>query len=116
LRHWWRNPRQQEARIRATGFGDCVELESGPSCAGVVFELPQRSSAARANAVRAPARRAGWRIVRMNDGEGGWALFLRRPGLVANVVLWRPTVYHLRCARPHPDDKCFNTPSLLRSS
>ena len=105
-----------QAHIRALGFGDCVELASGPSCARVVFALPQRSSALRAKALRRTALRNGWTIKKIDDAEGGWSLFLRRPGFTAFAVLWRPEVYHLRCGGGHPDDKCFNTIDLERSS
>jgi hypothetical protein len=105
-----------EAHIRALGYGDCVELASGPSCAGAVFELPQRASMRRARAVRATAERHGWTVVKIDDAQGGWSLFLRRPGYTAYVVLWRPEVYGLSCDSPRPDDKCFNTLSLERSS
>jgi hypothetical protein len=105
-----------EAHIRALGYGDCVELASGPSCAGAVFELPQRGSVRRARAVRATAERHGWRVVKSDDAQGGWSLFLRRPGYTAYVVLWRPEIYGLNCNAPRPDDKCFNTLSLERSS
>jgi len=101
-----------QARIRALGF----ELASGPSCARVVFALTQRSSALRAKALRRTALRNGWTIKKMDDAEGGWSLFLRRPGFTAFAVLWRPEVYHLRCGGGHPDDKCFNTIDLERSS
>ena len=104
------------ARIRALGFGDCVELASSPSCAHVVFQMPLRSPALRAQAVRARALRSGWRVVEMDDAEGEWSLFLRRPGFTASVFLWRPAVYSLRCGGTHPDDKCFNTLILERSS
>ena len=105
-----------QARIRALGFGDCVELASGPSCARVVFALPQRSSVLRARALRRTALRNGWTIDKMDDAEGGWSLFLRRPGFTAFAVLWRPDVYNLRCGGEHPDDRCFNTIDLERSS
>jgi hypothetical protein len=52
----------------------------------------------------------------MDDAEGGWSLFLRRPGFTAFAVLWRPDVYNLRCGGGHPDDRCFNTIDLERSS
>lgn len=103
-------------RIRALGYGDCVELARSPSCAGVVFELPQRSSAARARAVRAVARRKGWTVARMDDAEGGWALFLIRGKLRANVFLWRPEVYGLECRSAQPDEKCFNSAAIQLSS
>jgi hypothetical protein len=34
----------------------------------------------------------------------------------AAVVLWRPEVYGLTCKAAQPDEKCFNTLSLERSS
>ena len=105
-----------QARIRALGFGDCVELASKPSCARIVFALPQRSSALRAKALRRTALRNGWTIDKIDDAEGGWSLFLRRPGFTAFAVLWRPDVYKLRCGGGHPDDKCFNTLDLEASS
>ena len=105
-----------QARIRALGFGDCVELASSPSCARVVFELPERSSALRAQAVRATAVRNGWRVAESEDAQGGWSLFLRRAGFTAYVVFWRAEVYHLHCMGPHPEDQCFNTLNLERNS
>jgi len=105
-----------ESRIRANGFGDCVELASSPSCVGAVFELPQHASGARARAVRATAVAKGWTVAQMDDAEGGWSLYLKRGDLRANVFLWRPEVYHLSCAGSHPDDKCFNTADVERSS
>ena len=41
-------------------YGDCVELASSPSCAQVVFKMPERDSAMRAALVRAEAKRHGW--------------------------------------------------------
>jgi hypothetical protein len=105
-----------ESRIRANGFGDCVELASSPSCAGAVFELPQHASGARARAVRAAAVANGWTVAQMDDAEGGWMLYMKRGNLRANVFLWRPEVYHLSCSGSHPDDKCFNTADVERSS
>ncbi len=105
-----------EARIRALDYGNCVELASSPSCAGVVFELPERAASRRARVVRATAERHGWTVVKMDDAEGGWSLFLRRPDYTANVVLWRPEVYGLTCKGAQPPDKCFNTLALQRNS
>jgi hypothetical protein len=102
------------ARIRALGYGNCVELASSPSCAHAVFELPERASVRRARAVRATAERHGWRVVKGDDAQGGWSLFLRRSGYTAFVVLWRPEVYGLTCKAAQPDEKCFNTLSLER--
>jgi hypothetical protein len=103
------------ARIRAFGFGECVELASNPSCARAVFELPERSSALRAKRVRATAEANGWTVTHSDDAQGGWNLFLRRSGFTAYVVFWRPEVYGLRCDGPHPKDECFNTINLERS-
>ena len=114
-----RNAAQQllppQAHIRALGFGECVELASNPSCARVVFELPERSSALRAKAVRAAAEANGWTITQSNDAQGGWNLFLRRADVTAFAVLWRPEVYGLRCDGARPKDECFNTINLERS-
>ena len=104
-----------QAHIRALGFGDCVELASSPSCAGVVFELPQHDSALRAKLVRATAEANGWTVTHSDDVPGGWSLFLRRSGFTAYVALWRPEVYGLRCDGAHPKDECFNTINLSRS-
>jgi hypothetical protein len=104
-----------QARIRSLGFGDCVELASSPSCARVVFELPGRSSALRAKRVRAAAAANGWTVTHSDDAQGGWSLFLRRPGFTAYAVFWRPEVYGLRCNGAHPDEQCFNTLNLERS-
>src|SRR5437879_992518 len=48
-----------EARIRALDYGNCVELASSPSCAGVVFELPERAASRRDRVVGATAERHG---------------------------------------------------------
>jgi hypothetical protein len=95
---------------------DCVELASNPSCARVVFELPERSSALRASAVRTTAVHNGWRVTESEDAQGGWSLFLRRAGFTAYAVFWRPEVFHLHCKGPHPEDQCFNTINLERNS
>jgi hypothetical protein len=101
--------------IRALGFGDCVELADNPSCARVVFELPERSSALRAKSVRDAAEANGWTVTHSDDAQGGWNLFLRRSGFTAYAVFWRPEVYGLRCDGAHPKDECFNTINLERS-
>lgn len=88
LRHAAEGLLPPEARIRALGFGDCVELASTPSCARVVFELPERSSARRAQTVRATAVRHGWTVSQSGDAQGGWSMFLKRPGYTAYVVFW----------------------------
>ncbi|HEY6150187.1 MAG TPA: hypothetical protein VIW19_06675 [Gaiellaceae bacterium] len=104
-----------QAHIRALGFGDCVELASSPSCARVVFELPERPSALRAKRVRAAAEANGWTVTHSGDGQGGWSLFLRRGDFEAYASLWRPEVYGLRCDGAHPKDECFNTINLERN-
>ena len=104
-----------QAHIRALGFGDCVELASSPSCARVVFELPERNSALRAQRVRAAAEANGWTVTHSDDTQGGWSLFLRRGKFEAYVALWRPEVYGLRCEVAHPKDECFNTIDLERN-
>lgn len=116
LRHTAEGLLPPQAHIRALGFGDCVELASEPSCARVVFELPERSSAGRAQMVRATAIRHGWTVSQSGNAQGGWSMFLKRPGYSAYVVLWRPEVYHARCTGAHPEDKCFNTLNLQRNS
>jgi hypothetical protein len=103
-----------QAHIRALGFGDCIELASSPSCARVVFELPERSSALRATRVRAAAEANGWTVTHSDDAPGGWSLFLRRSGFEAYIAFWRPEVYGLRCDGAHPKDECFNTINLER--
>jgi hypothetical protein len=103
------------AHIRALGYGDCVELASNPSCARVVFELPEHDSAVRARRVRAAAEANGWTVTHSDDAQGGWNLFLRRSGFTAFVALWRPEVYGLRCHGAQPKDECFNTINLSRS-
>jgi hypothetical protein len=115
LRHAAEELLPQQARIRALGFGDCVELADSPSCARVVFELPERSSALRAKSVRGAAVANGWTITHSDDAQGGWSLFLRRSGFTAYAVFWRPEVYGLRCDGAHPKDECFNTINLERS-
>jgi hypothetical protein len=103
-----------QAHIRALGFGDCVELADSPSCARVVFEMPEHSSALRAKRVREAAEANGWRVTRSGDAQGGWSLFLRRSGFTAYAVFWRPAVYGLRCNGGHPKDECFNTVNVER--
>jgi hypothetical protein len=115
LRHVAKELLPPGAHIRALGFGDCVELASSPSCARVVFELPQHDSASRAKTVRAVAEANGWTVTQSGDAPGGWNLFLRRSGFTAYVVFWRPEVYGLRCDGPQPKDDCFNTLNLDRS-
>lgn len=115
LRHAAEGLLPPEAHIRALGFGECVELASSPSCARVVFELPERDSALRARSVRAAAEANGWTVTREGDAPGGWSLFLRGHGFSAYVALWRPEVYGLRCDGAHPKDECFNTINLQRN-
>ena len=115
LRHAAEELLPPQARIRGLGFGDCVELASSPSCARVVFELPEGSSALRARSVRATAEANGWTVTHSDDAQGGWNLFLRRSGFTAFAVFWRPEVYGLRCEGAHPKDECFNTINLERS-
>ena len=103
------------AHVRAFGYGDCVELASSPSCARAVFELPVRDSAERARLVRAEAERHGWTITEDGDAEGGWSLFLKRPGFTAAVFLWRSSLYVRDCHIRHPPDECFNTLNLTRN-
>jgi hypothetical protein len=104
------------AHIRAFGYGDCVELAPSPSCARVVFQLPERDSARRAHEVRRAAQAHGWTITQSADAEGGWNIFLKRDGYTAFVVLWRPAKYpHVDCDRTGSrDDVCFNTLNLTR--
>jgi hypothetical protein len=97
------------ARVRAFGYGDCVELASNPSCARAVFELPLRDSARRARLVRSEAERHGWTVTHEDDAEGGWSLFLKRPGFTAFVVLWRSARYDQNCHVRRPPDECFIT-------
>jgi hypothetical protein len=116
LRHAAEEVIPAEARIRALGYGDCVELASGPSCARAVSVLPERASARRARKVRSTAERHGWTVVEIDNAQGGWSLFLRRSGYTACVVLWRPEVYGLTCTSARPNEKWFNTLNLERSS
>ena len=106
------------ARIRAFGYGDCVELAPSPSCARVVFELDEQDSARGAQEVRRTAESHGWTISQSDDAEGGWNLFLKRGGYSAFVVLWRPAKYpQVDCRGQRPrDDVCFNTLNLTRVS
>ena len=104
------------ARVRALGYGDCVELASNPSCARAVFELPHLGSTQRMRLVRAEAERHGWTVTHADDGPGGWNLFLRRPGYTAFVALWRSRVYVRNCHVRRPPDECFNTVNLTRES
>jgi hypothetical protein len=104
------------AHIRALGYGDCVELAPSPSCARAVFELPARDSARRAQLVRAQAETHGWTVTHEDNAEGGWSLFLKRPGYTAFVVLWRSNLYVKNCHVRRPPDECFNTVNLQRES
>jgi hypothetical protein len=104
------------ARVRAFGYGDCVELASSPSCARAVFELPVTDSKRRMRLVRAEALRHGWTVREADDAEGGWNLFLRRPGYTASVVFWRSRLYVRDCHVRRPPDECFNTLDLTRES
>ena len=103
------------AHVRAFGYGDCVELASSPSCARAVFELPGRGSPQRARLVRAEAERHGWTVTREDNAQGGWSLFLERPGFSAFVVLWRSELYVRDCHARRPPDECFNTLNLTRT-
>jgi glutamate/tyrosine decarboxylase-like PLP-dependent enzyme len=107
------------ARLRVLDYGDCVELASSPSCAQVVFEMPERDSARRAALVRAEAERNGWTVTHSDDAQGGWSAFLKRDEFTAVVFLWRPEVYDVDCeGRPNPTLEsnrfCFNTLSVNR--
>jgi hypothetical protein len=107
------------ARLRVLDYGDCVELASSPSCAQVVFEMPERDSARRAALVRAEAERNGWTVTHSDDAQGGWSAFLKRDEFTAVVFLWRPEVYDVDCqGRPDPtvdsNRFCFNTLSVNR--
>ena len=107
------------ARLRVLDYGDCVELASSPSCAQVVFEMPERDSAGRAALVRAEAERNGWTVTHSDDAEGGWSAFLKRAEYTAVVFLWRPEVYDVDCeGRPDPTLEsnrfCFNTLNVNR--
>jgi hypothetical protein len=107
------------ARLRVLDYGDCVELASSPSCAQVVFEMPERDSARRAALVRAEAERNGWTVTHSDDAQGGWSAFLKRAEYTAVVFLWRPEVYDVDCeGRPDPTLEsnrfCFNTLSVDR--
>ena len=100
-------------------YGDCVELASSPSCAQVVFKMPERDSALRAALVRAEAKRNGWTISHTDDAQGGWSVFAKRNGYTAMAVLWRSEVYDVDCD-DHPDPRsesgkvCFNTLNVER--
>jgi hypothetical protein len=107
------------ARLRVLDYGDCVELASSPSCAEVVFEMPERDSARRAALVRAEAEHNGWTVTHSDDAQGGWSAFLERDEFTAVVFLWRPEVYDVDCqGRPDPTVEsnrfCFNTLSVNR--
>jgi hypothetical protein len=91
-----------------------VELAASPSCAQVVFEMPERDSGARAALVRTEAKRNGWTVTHSDDAQGGWSVFAKRNGYTAMAVLWRSDVYDVDCD-DHPDPRsesgkfCFNT-------
>lgn len=107
------------ARLRVVEYGDCVELASSPSCAQVVFEMPERDSARRAALVRAEAERNGWTVTHSDEAQGGWSAFLKRAEYTAVVFLWRPEVYDVDCeGRPDPTLEshrfCFNTLNVNR--
>jgi hypothetical protein len=107
------------ARLRVLDYGDCVELASSPSCAEVVFEMPERDSARRAALVRAEAEHNGWTVTHSDDAQGGWSAFLEGDEFTAVVFLWRPEVYDVDCqGRPDPTVEsnrfCFNTLSVNR--
>jgi hypothetical protein len=108
-----------DARVRAVGYGDCVELAASPSCAKVVFEMPQRDSEARAALLRAEAERNGWTITHSDDAQGGWSVFATRGEFTAVAFLWRPEVYEVDCTDEpdpgsEPDRFCFNTLNIQR--
>jgi hypothetical protein len=105
------------AQVRSLGYGDCVELAPSPSCAKVIFELPERDSARRAALVRDTAVGHGWIVTHTDDAEGGWSVWLKRDGFTAVVFLWRPEVYDADCGgEPDPGSNtyCFNTLNLTR--
>jgi hypothetical protein len=107
----------ESAQVRVLGFGDCVELAPSPSCARVLFELPERDSARRAALVRDSAERHGWIVTHTDDAEGGWSVWLKRNEFTAVVFLWRPEVYEADCGGepdPDADPYCFNTLNLTR--
>ena len=106
-----------DGRVRARGYGDCVELAASPSCTEVVFELQEHDSGRRARLVRAVAARQGWTVTHSDDAQGGWSVFLKRDGFTAVVFLWRPEAYHVECEgelNPRSDSErfCFNTLSV----
>jgi hypothetical protein len=115
LRHAAESLLPPQAHIRALGYGDCVELASSPSCARVVFELPERYSVLRAKRVRAAAEANGWTVTHSDDAQGGASLFLRRGDFEAYAAFWQPEIYGLRCDGAHPKDECFNTINLERN-
>jgi hypothetical protein len=104
---------------RESELRDCVELAASPSCARVVFEMPERDSAVRAALVRTEAKRNGWTITHSGDTQGGWSIFAKRKGYTAMAVLWRSGVYDVDCD-DHPDPRsetgeiCFNTLNVER--
>ena len=106
------------ARIRALGYGDCVELAPSPSCASASFELPIEDSGRRAALVREHATRNGWIVRHSGDAEGGWMLDLKRGGFTAAVFLWRPEVYDARCderSTVGEDEVCFDKVAVTRT-
>jgi hypothetical protein len=108
-----------EGHVLAIDYGDCVELAASPSCARVVFEMPERDSAVRAALVRTEAKHNGWTITHSGDTQGGWSIFAKRKGYTAMAVLWRSGVYDVDCD-DHPDPRsetgeiCFNTLNVER--
>jgi hypothetical protein len=103
-------------RVRSFGYGDCVELSPSPSCARAVFELPVQDSGRRMRLVRSEALRHGWTVRQADDAQGGWNLFLRRPGYTAAVFFWRSRLYVRDCHVARPPEECFNTLSLTRTA
>lgn len=109
----------QNARVLVLDYGDCVELAASPSCASVVFEMPERDPAERAAQIRAKAKDHGWTVTHSDDAPGGWSVFTRRGDFTAAAFLWRPEVYGVNC-KNHPDPEseservCFNTLNIER--
>src|SRR3954447_17880619 len=97
----------------------CVELAASPSCARVVFSMPQRDAAARASLVRSEAVQAGWTVTDSDDALGGWSVFAKRGGFTAVAVLFHPEAYDIDCTSS-PDPRleknryCFNTLDIER--
>src|SRR3954465_14403294 len=103
-----------DGHVLVVDYAAWVELSSSPSCAQVVFEMPQRDSAVRAALVRAEAKRNGWTVTHSDDAQGGWSVFAKRNGYTAMAVLWRSDVYDVDCDNdPDPRSEserfCFNT-------